>query len=47
LAMSNAGAVLLHLIDGTSGDPAGDLVTIIHELEQYGGELADKPASPC
>jgi GTP-binding protein len=36
-------AVLLHLIDGTSGDPAGDLTTIIGELEAYGGELADKP----
>jgi GTP-binding protein len=36
-------AVLLHLIDGTSGDPAGDLTTIIKELEAYGGELADKP----
>ncbi|WP_333712825.1 GTPase ObgE [Yoonia sp.] len=36
-------AVLLHLIDGTSGDPAGDLTTIIHEIEAYGGALADKP----
>ena len=36
-------AVLLHLIDGTSGDPAGDLTTIIEELEAYGGDLADKP----
>lgn len=36
-------AVLLHLIDGTSGDPAGDLTTIIGELEAYGGELAEKP----
>ena len=36
-------AVLLHLIDGTSGDPAGDLTTIIAELEAYGGELAEKP----
>ena len=36
-------AVLLHLIDGTSGDPANDLTTIIKELEAYGGELAEKP----
>lgn len=36
-------AVLLHLIDGTSGDPVGDYHTIIGELEQYGGDLADKP----
>ena len=36
-------AVLLHLIDGTSGDPVGDYRTIIDELAQYGGGLADKP----
>jgi len=36
-------AVLLHLIDGTSGDPVGDYKTIIGELEAYGGELAGKP----
>ena len=36
-------AVLLHLIDGTSGDPAGDYKTIIEELEAYGGALAEKP----
>jgi len=36
-------AVLLHLIDGTSDDVVGDWKTIINELEQYGGELADKP----
>lgn len=36
-------AVLLHLIDGTSGDPVGDYQTIIGELEAYGGELANKP----
>jgi GTP-binding protein len=36
-------AVLLHLIDGTSGDPVGDYRTIIQELEAYGGDLADKP----
>ena len=36
-------SVLLHLVDGTSGDPAGDYETIIHELEAYGGDLASKP----
>jgi len=36
-------AVLLHLIDGTSGDPVTDYQTIIGELEAYGGDLADKP----
>ncbi|MEL6571141.1 MAG: GTPase ObgE [Pseudomonadota bacterium] len=36
-------AVLLHLLDGTSGDPAQDYKTIITELENYGGALADKP----
>ncbi|SDC08954.1 GTPase ObgE [Ruegeria marina] len=36
-------AVLLHLVDGTSGDPVEDYHTIIHELEAYGGDLADKP----
>lgn len=36
-------SVLLHLIDGTSEDVAGDYRTIIHELEAYGGELAQKP----
>ncbi|WP_413719299.1 GTPase ObgE [Silicimonas sp. MF1-12-2] len=36
-------AVLLHLVDGTSEDVAGDWQTIIDELEAYGGELADKP----
>ena len=36
-------SVLLHLIDGTSGDPVGDYKTIISELEAYGGHLADKP----
>ena len=36
-------AVLLHLIDGTSGDPVADMETIIGELEAYGGDLADKP----
>ncbi len=36
-------AVLLHLVDGTSGDPMVDYRTIINELEAYGGGLADKP----
>ena len=36
-------AVLLHLVDGTSEDVAGDWQTIIGELEAYGGELANKP----
>ncbi len=36
-------SVLLHLVDGTSEDVAGDYRTIIHELEAYGGHLAEKP----
>ncbi|MEJ6398912.1 GTPase ObgE [Yoonia sp. 208BN28-4] len=36
-------SVLLHLVDGTSGDPMADYTTIIGELEAYGGDLADKP----
>ena len=36
-------AVLLHLVDGTSEDVAGDWQTVIGELEAYGGALADKP----
>ena len=36
-------SVLLHLVDGTSEDIAGDYQTIIDELEAYGGELANKP----
>lgn len=36
-------AVLLHLVDGASGDPVNDYKVIIGELEAYGGELADKP----
>ncbi|GGO53250.1 GTP-binding protein [Roseovarius pacificus] len=36
-------AVLLHLVDGTSETIAEDYGTIIHELEAYGGDLADKP----
>ncbi|MEO1789718.1 MAG: GTPase ObgE [Pseudomonadota bacterium] len=36
-------SVLLHLVDATSGDVAADWATVIHELEAYGGQLADKP----
>ncbi|EAR51024.1 GTP-binding protein, GTP1/OBG family protein [Oceanicola granulosus HTCC2516] len=36
-------AVLLHLVDGTSGDPGGDWRTIVEEIEAYGEGLADKP----
>ena len=36
-------AVLLHLIDGTSDDIVGDYKSIINELQEYGGALADKP----
>ncbi|APX88542.1 GTPase ObgE [Brevirhabdus pacifica] len=36
-------SVLLHLVDGTSEDVAEDYRVIIHELESYGGALADKP----
>ncbi len=36
-------AVLLHLVDGTSDTIAEDYRTIIEELEQYGGGLAEKP----
>ena len=35
-------SVLLHLVDGTSEDVAGDYRTIIGELEAYGGHLAEK-----
>ena len=36
-------SVLLHLVDGTSETVAEDYHTIIHELQEYGGHLADKP----
>ena len=36
-------SVLLHLVDGTSETVVEDYQTIIHELEAYGGVLADKP----
>ncbi|WP_417451076.1 GTPase ObgE [Kordiimonas sp.] len=35
--------VLLHLIDGTQEDVVGAYETIMAELEQYGGDLIDKP----
>jgi GTP-binding protein len=36
-------AVLLHLVDGSSGDPVADYHTIIDEIGAYGAGLADKP----
>jgi len=36
-------AVLVHLVDGTSDDPAADCRAIVAELEAYGGVLAQKP----
>jgi len=36
-------AVLLHLVDGSSGTLIKDYHTIIEELEAYGGGLPDKP----
>ena len=36
-------SVLLHLVDATSDTIAEDYHTIIHELEAYGGHLAEKP----
>jgi len=36
-------AVLLHLVDGTSGTLIEDYHTIINELDAYGAGLADKP----
>jgi GTP-binding protein len=36
-------AVLIHLIDATQDDVAEAWRTVRHELEAYGGELADKP----
>lgn len=35
-------SALLHLVDGTADDVAENYHTIIHELEAYGGHLADK-----
>ncbi|MEM6479507.1 MAG: GTPase ObgE [Pseudomonadota bacterium] len=36
-------SVLLHIVDATGEDIAGDYATIIGELEAYGGVLAQKP----
>ncbi len=36
-------AVVLHLVDGTADDVAGDYTTIRNELKAYGHGLADKP----
>ena len=36
-------SVLLHLVDGTSGDVAADYHEIIAELDAYSAALADKP----
>ena len=36
-------AALLHLVDATSGDVAGDFATVTAELDAYGAGLADKP----
>jgi GTP-binding protein len=36
-------SVLLHLVDGTSDTIAKDYRTIVTELREYGGALADKP----
>lgn len=36
-------AVLLHLVDGASGDPVGEWQTIVREIDAYGEGLADKP----
>ena len=35
--------VLVHLIDGTLDDVAGAYQTVRHEVEAYGGSLAEKP----
>ncbi|MBC7133918.1 MAG: GTPase ObgE [Roseovarius sp.] len=36
-------AVLLHLVDGSSGDPVADYETIVDEIAAYGAGLSDKP----
>ncbi|MEP2782070.1 MAG: GTPase ObgE [Pseudoruegeria sp.] len=36
-------AVLLHLVDGSTGNPMEDYKTIIGEIENYEGPLAEKP----
>ena len=36
-------SVLLHLVDGSSGTLIEDYQTIVHEVQAYGGVLAEKP----
>ena len=36
-------AAILHLVDGSTEDPAGDYTTIRQELINYGGGIEDKP----
>ena len=36
-------AVLLHLVDGSSGDPVADYRTILGEIDAYGAGLAETP----
>ena len=36
-------SVLLHLVDGTAEDVAGDWRTVVREIEAYGGGLVAKP----
>jgi GTPase len=36
-------AVLLHLVDGAAGSAVDAWRTVRHELQEYGGELAEKP----
>jgi GTP-binding protein len=36
-------AVLIHLVDATQEDVGGAWLTVRHELEAYGADLADKP----
>ena len=36
-------AALLHLVDGSSGDPVADYRTILDEIDAYGAGLASKP----
>lgn len=36
-------SVLLHLVDGTAEDVAGDWCTVVREIEAYGGGLVAKP----
>lgn len=39
-------AALLHLVDGTTGDPAADFMTVRHEIESYGHDLAARTVVP-